>query len=204
MGAPQSAPSFNPLTPWLEVQPGIGFSIPIDAQHLQWVSTGQFDYTGVLESYIVDYLPYVDAKKPTCVADATCNMGFTCNAAHACLTNDGTVSILGIEGADFLGEAFTCYDAYTWDVLHVRMYDSALEILDWLAAHPGGWDPVHGVQVPSAQTACNIVVRRTPYDNYIDSITSKSYGVQLNVGGGQGLGRVTDIVVFDPALAQPL
>ena len=61
-----------------------------------------------------------------------------------------------------------------------------------------------GGYYPSAQSACQIVIRRTPYDNYIDSITSKTYGVDLNVGGGQGLGRITDVVLFDPTLVQAL
>ena len=205
MNQAQTAASFNPLTPWLEVQPGVGFGIPVDAQHTQWVSAGQFDYTGVLESYVVDYVPFVDPKRSSCISDGACNKGFTCDpTSHACVTDDNTVQILAVEGQDFLGESFACYDAFSKDVLHVRMYDSAQEILDWLAAHPGGWDSVNGVQVPPAQTQCNILIRRTQYDNFIDEIISKTYGVALNVGGGQGLGRVTDIILFDPSIVQSL
>ncbi len=139
-------PSFTPLFPWMEVQPAVGFSIPLDAQHSQWVSTGQIDFTGVLETYIVDYVPYVDADKPSCVADGKCNTGYTCvteaapvagAATNSCVTDDNTISISAIEGADFLGQAFVCMDPTTFDVLHVGMYDSALSILDWFAAHPG-------------------------------------------------------------------
>ena len=204
------APTFAALSPWLEVQPGVGFRIPLDGQRDQQVTTGQIDYTGVLESYIVDYVPYVDLAHPSCVAGPDpktgklCNDGFTCDpASHNCVTNDDTIAIQAIEGSDFLGEAFLCIDPATSDILHARMYDSVLPILDWLAAHPGV-DTGGGSIAPSAQAACQIIVRRTPADNYIDSITSKTYGVDLNVGGGQGLGRITDVVLFDPALIQAL
>jgi hypothetical protein len=200
------APTFAALSPWLEVQPGVGFRIPLDGQRDQQVATGQIDYTGVLESYIVDYVPHVDKAKASCVADAKCNPGYTCDpASKNCVTTDDTIDIQAIEGADFLGEAFLCQDPQTGDILHARMYDSALDIIDWLAAHPGGAvNPNQGGTYPSAQSSCQIIIRRTPYDNFIDSITSKTYGVDLNVGGGQGLGRITDVVLFDPALIQAL
>jgi len=47
-------------------------------------------------------------------------------------------------------------------------------------------------------------VRRSPYDNFVDEITSKANGVHINVAGGQGQGRITDIIVFDPSLIQAL
>ncbi len=198
-GSGTLAPSFYTLTPWLEVKPGNGFSIPIDGQRLQEVTTGQLDFTGVLETYIVDYLPYIDAGKPSCISDNKCNQGFVCDTATAdCVTDDNTVSIAAIEGSDFLGEAFLCADPATGDVFHIRMYDSALSILDWLATHPG--DSFN----PSAQQACQILVARTPYDNYVDYVVSKQNGVIINVGLGDGQGRVTDIVLYDPTLAQAL
>jgi hypothetical protein len=206
-GTGTKAAGFNPLTPWLEVQPGIGFHIPIDGAsgHDQWVSTGQFDYTGVLETYIVDYLPYIDSAKQSCVADGVCNKGFKCDAGSSkCVTDDDTVQIAAIEGSDFLGEAFLCQDPLTGDILHARQYDSAQGVIDWLAAHPGSTNGSAGGQVPSAQVACQIIVRRTPYDNFVDSITSKTNGVTLNVSGSQGFGRITDIIAFDPGLILPL
>ena len=193
------APSFSALTPWLEVQPGVGFSLPIDAQHNQWVTTGQFDFTGVLETYIVDYLPYVDKAKPSCVTDGVCNTGFNCDSASKnCYTDDNTVQVAAIEGADFLGQAFACIDPWTSDILHVGMYDSAQSIVDWLANHPGG--TYAGGVFPSAQAACQILVIRSPYDNYVDFVVSKAYGVSINIGGGQGQGRVTDIILWDTSL----
>src|SRR5262249_7458870 len=88
-------PTLPALTPWSEVKPSVGFRIPLDGQRDQEVFSGQFDYTGVLENYIVDYVPYVDKAKPSCVADGKCNKGFACDAAsHDCVTDDDTISIL--------------------------------------------------------------------------------------------------------------
>jgi hypothetical protein len=198
------ASAFTPLTPWFEVQPGVGFPIPLDAQHSQQVETGQLDFTGVLESYIVDYVQYVDPLKSSCVADDTCNAGFSCDSVtHSCFVNDNSIQIAAIEGADFLGQAFLCQDPSTGDILHVGMYDSAISILDWLAAHPGS-DPEYPNPQPSAQNACQILVIRSPADNYVDYIVSKGYGVTLNMSGGAGQGRVTDIVLWDTNLIQAL
>jgi hypothetical protein len=188
-----ATPSYSALTPWLEVQPGVGFGIFLDAQHEQEFTTGQLDFTGVLETYVVDYLPYSDPAVPSCVAnnapnDAAvgCAKGFACNpTSHKCVTQDDTIQIVAIEGADFLGQAFLCQDSATGDILHAGMYDSATAIVSWLAKHPG------------AQSACNILVIRSPYDNYVDNIVSLAYGVNLNVSGGQGQGRVTDVVLYD-------
>jgi hypothetical protein len=206
LGTGMSAPTFSALAPWLEVQPKVGFHIPLDAQHNQWISAGQFDLEGTLEAYLIDYLPYSDPAKPSCVADGVCRPGFVCDARSTCITTDDTVRILGIEGKDFLGQAFVCEDPATGDVLHVGMFDSATSILDWLAAHPGSQaDPWGlGSTQPSAQQACQIIVRRSPYDNFVDEITSKANGVHINVAGGQGQGRITDIIVFDPSLIQAL
>jgi hypothetical protein len=229
-GTGTMAPAFTPLTPWAEVQPEVGFPIPLDAQHSQWVAGGQLDFTGVLESYLVDYVPYADPAKGSCIngggtsAGAACKVdtdcpgavcsgqtktcvpchdGYACDpVAHTCNTTDNTININAIEGADFLGQAFVCQDPSTGDILHVGMYDSALAIVDWLAAHPGT-SGVYGI-TPSAQAACQILVIRSPYDNYVDFIVSKSWGVTLNISGGQGQGRITDIVLFDPTLIQDL
>jgi hypothetical protein len=208
-GTGTTAQFFNPLTPWQTVQPGIGFTIPITGTRSQYVSTGQFDYTGVLESYIVDYLPWVDNFQPSCVtafADSAtaCNPGYTCNPVTAqCEDADNSVQIAAIEGQDFLGQAFICQDPSTGDVLHMGMYDTALTAVNWLAAHPGSQNPLLA-NSQSAQTACQIILIRSPQNNYIDYIVGLTNGVLLNISGGQGLGRVTDIVLFDPGLIQPL
>lgn len=194
-----SAPELSALVPWQEVQPGIGFRIPIDGSHSQWVSTGQLDFTGVLETYIVDYVPNYDTGKASCVSDGQCNPGFTCNKdSDSCLADDNTIRIQAVEGDDFIGEAFLCQDPTTGDILHVHQYDSMIGIVDWLAAHPGT------SETPSAQNACQIIVSRSENDLFVDSITSKSAGVVIIDGGGQGQGRATDIVLFDTNLIQGL
>lgn len=70
------------------------------------------------------------------------------------------------------------------------MYDSAEAVLTWLTAHP------------TAQDSCNIILQYSQYDNYLDYIASLSYGVVLGVAQGAGYGRITDVQIFDPALAQ--
>jgi hypothetical protein len=204
---PWTASTFTPLVPWLESQPGVGFAFPIDGQHDQTVITAQLDFTGVLETYIVDYIPWVDTMgkgaNPSCAAGTPCNSGYTCNAvSKACEKDDGSIQILAIEGSDFLGEGFLCQDPHTGDILGVHQYDSAQGVLDWLAAHPGGWNAAAGAVDPSAQSACSVIVRQSPNNNYVDYITSKTNGVKLNINQGSGQGRVTDIVLYDPSITQ--
>ena len=103
-----------------------------------------------------------------------------------------------VEAHDFLGEVFPCEDPTTGDVMHVRMYTSAEDVLQWLTAHPGDpFNPAGGV--PSAQTYCGIIVRYSPFDNYPDFITSLTYGVQLSISAGFGKGRVVDATLFNTA-----
>jgi hypothetical protein len=207
-GSNWKASSFAALTPWLERQPGVGFSFPIDGQHDQFVPTAQLDYTGILETYVVDLIPWVDLTKPSCIADdptsgMACSVGYVCNpATRACEAKDDSQQVLAIEGDDFLGEVFLCQDPFTGDVLHARQYDSANVIVDWLAAHQGGWDPSIGGFQPSAQSACNIIIRYSPYNNYIDFITSKAYGVKLDIALGAGLGRVVNVVLYDSSITE--
>jgi len=161
----------------------------------------------VLETYTVDFIPWIDTAgkgaNPSCAGGTPCNNGYQCNpVSQACEKADGTIQILAIEGSDFLGAAFLCQDPHTGDILGVHQYDSAQGVLDWLAAHPGGWNAGSGAVDPSAQSACNIIVRQSPNNNYIDFITSKTYGVKLSVNQGSGQGRVTDIVLYDPGITQ--
>ena len=202
------APAFTPLTPWLEVGGGetvnggpVGFSIPEDGNRDQFLTTGQIDFTGVLESYVVDYVPWQDPVQPSCVTTGACNAGYTCDPhSNNCVTDDDTIRIEAIEGQDFLGQVFMCQDPSTGDILHLGMYDSAASTLTWLSNHPGSFGGLN----PSAQVACGIIVRTSPYDNAVDRMVSLTTGVNINFSGGQGQGRVTDVVVFDPNLIQAL
>jgi hypothetical protein len=98
--------------------------------------------------------------------------------------------IAAVETQDFLGEVFPCVDAATGDILRAKMYSSALDIVTWLEQHPG------------AQTACNIFIRYSPYDNYPDYITSVTNGLLLSVnrGAGDGPSRIGDATIFNPTL----
>jgi hypothetical protein len=102
--------------------------------------------------------------------------------------------IAAVETQDFLGEVFPCVDANTGDILRVRMYSSTLDILRWFDNHPG------------TRTACNIVVRQSPYNNYPDYIVSVTNGVLLavNPGAGGGPSRIADVTIFDPTLLTQL
>ena len=154
----------------------------------------------MLETYVVDYVPYQDPNQPSCVGTGKCNPGYACDSKSAlCVTTDNTIRIEAIEGDDFLGQVFLCQDPSTSDILHVGMYDSALSIEAWLAAHPGFAE--YGVAT-SAQVACNILISRSPLTTAVDRITSLSAGVDLEFGAGQGQGRVTSIVLFDTDLIQ--
>ncbi len=95
---------------------------------------------------------------------------------------------LAVETTDFLGDIFVCQDPNTHDLLTARMYTSVASILDWIAAHP------------TSYADCNLIVRYSPYENYVDFITSLSSGVRLGVTQGGGYGRIVDGTLFDPSL----
>jgi hypothetical protein len=160
--------------PWINSFDGVGFSIPVDATRDKFWQTQQLDFGGILMGYRLDIVPYQDP------------------ITH---DYDGTLTVNAIEGDDFLGEAFLCQDVGqlttpgTGDILGAHMYDSAASVLAWITNHPG------------SEVSCNIIVRYSIYDNYIDFITSLSAGVQLDINQGGGYGRVVGVIAFDPALS---
>jgi hypothetical protein len=186
-------PSF--IMPWAPPELGAGFTIPINGSSDKSIRLAELLFEGQLETYTVDYAVHKDPLKPSCEFDGVCNANYSCQS-NACVANDNTIDILALEAHDFLGEVFPCQDQNTGDLLHVRMYDSAAEVLEWIAAHPGV--PLNGV--PSAADACNLVVRYSAYNNYPDVITSLANGVKVNINPGQGLGRIVDATLFDVAV----
>jgi hypothetical protein len=171
--------SIQVTVPWAPNVDGVGFYIPTSGTTSKFVQTAQLDFTGVLETYLLDYVPWTDP---------------TSGAA------DGTIKIEAIEGDDFLGEVFLCQDngtaggssgdiLGTQDLLGVHMYDSGGQVLQWLTQHPG------------AQDSCNIIVQYSQYDNYLDYISSYSGGVVVGISQGAGYGRITSVQIFDPSLA---
>ncbi len=168
-----------------------------------FVQSAQLDFSGNLETYAVFYRPWQDPLQASCAYQAcrTKAMGadedYTCQNG-TCVAADNSIEIMGIEANDFLGDVFPCMDPSTGDVLAVDQYDSTLNILDWLTAHPG--NPFNAAAgSPSAQTSCGIIVSYSPFDNYPDSIWSLTNGVGLNTNHGQGFGRIVDAMLFNPA-----
>lgn len=187
-----NATPINVLVPWVPNQPGNGFPIPYDGTTTKLIQSGELAFEGVLETYHLYYEPWVDIAKQNCATDNQCNAGYTCQAGQ-CTTTDHTIRIAAIGASDFLGEVFMCQDPLSGDLLHVRMYTSTYTVLQWIANHPGD----AAGQIPSAQAACNLVVRWSPYDNYPDYISSLQNGVVVNSNQGQGYGRIVDAELFD-------
>jgi hypothetical protein len=174
------ASSINVSVPWNPNQEGNGFQIPLTGTTGKFVQTASLDFTGVLESYVVDYEPWTDPDTGAM---------------------DGTIKIDAIEGEDYLGEVFLCQDLGTsgtasgdflgtQDLLGVHMYDTGGEVLVWLTNHPG------------VQNACGVVVQYSEYNNYLNYIASLSAGVAVGITQGAGYGRISNVWIFDPAIAQ--
>jgi hypothetical protein len=160
--------------PWSPAYDGFGFPIPINATQDKFYVTQQVDFNGILSSYALDVVNWTDPITQI---------------------PDGTLTVEAIEAGDFLGEAFLCQDVGafptpgTGDLLGAHMYDSAASILEWITAHPGSED------------TCQIIVRYSIFDNYVDYITSLSAGVQVDINQGNGYGRVVGAIAFDPTLS---
>ncbi len=218
------------LVPHTPQQPGVGISIPLTGTRDKVISTGDLDFEGNTSNYHVKYnfqtckaekldLATVCAKGQqqfVCNPDLTPSInsganGDTVGPDPGCKKNatarkdgldnyccEGTtrpafiptnrIEIRAIDTSDFLGDVFMCKDPITNDILRVRMYDSAQSVLDWLTKHPG------------SSNACDIIVRYSPFNNYIDKIFARTYGVTLDISKSFGAGRVDDAELWDPAL----
>ncbi len=100
--------------------------------------------------------------------------------------NPTAIQFKAVETSDFLGSVFLCQDANTGDLLSAQMYTSVQTILNWFDSHPG------------SKAACGIIIRYSPFNNYVDYITSITNGVRVNITQGGGFGRVVDVVLFVP------
>ncbi len=165
--ASKAPTSLDLLIPWTPKQPGIGFPIAVNGTFDKFISTSQLDFSGTTISANVDYDIAIDpnSMQPD---------------------KNGALELKAVETVDFLGEVFLCRDGATGDLLRVRMYTPAAEVLDWLEGHPGQYDK------------CGIIVRYSPYGNYPDFITSLANGVRLGITQGGGFGRVVDVTLFVP------
>ncbi len=160
-------PSLQLLIPWFPKQPGVGFPIAISGTLDKFVTTAQFDFSGTTISANVDYDIAIDPKTMQPY-------------------KDGSLEFKAVETTDFLGEVFICQDDVTGELLHVRMYTPAAEIIDWLAAHPAQY------------AKCGIIITYSPYNNFVDFVTSLKNGVRLGITQGGGFGRVVDVTLFEP------
>jgi hypothetical protein len=100
----------------------------------------------------------------------------------------GQLTIQAVETTDFLGDVFVCKDTATGDILTARMYTAVAVVLDWFSAHP------------AAYNGCQMIIRYSPFNNYVDYITSLQNGVRLGVTQGGGFGRIVDATLFMPGL----
>jgi len=186
------------LVPWYPGSPGNGFAVPLSGTTNKTVQTAQIDFSGVFETYTVDFEYYSDPSKSECNTDADCNgaLGYHCDTLPNHFTSDthgagrctdNTIVIDAIECHDFLGEVFLCQDPQTKDLLSATMYSSGYAMLNWISNHPG------------SQDACALVVRYSPYNNYLDYISSMANGVTVSMTPGGGFGRVDDATLYNTA-----
>jgi hypothetical protein len=99
------------------------------------------------------------------------------------------VEAMSAESQDYLGDVFMCWEpAANPPLLAVPMYTPTQAVLNWLNS------------VPSSYADCGIVVRWSPYDNYVNLIESTAYGVRLQVTQGGGLGRIVGATLYVPNL----
>ncbi len=186
--APRSAVSV--MVPWLPFQEGVGYPVAngtTGGTQDVFVETAQLDFTGQVITPTMDYLPSGKAGDPNPLNPAV----------------PFGVNIQAWETQDFLGEVFLCYDAQTaasraasgrpGDILSAHMYTPAATIIDWLAAHPEA----------QPESACGLIVRYSPFDNFPDYITALTSGVRLGIDQGAGYGRVVDATLFLPGTGSP-
>jgi hypothetical protein len=156
------------LIPWAPKQPGVGFPIALTGTLDKFVETAQLDFSGTTISANVDYALWTNP-----------------------VDMKPYVNILAVETTDFLGDVFLCAEPNpnipgVTDLLRARMYTPVKQIVDWLGAHKGSTDD------------CGIIIRYSPFDNYVDYITATNAGVRLNITQGGGFGRVVDVTLFVP------
>jgi hypothetical protein len=172
--------AIDPLTlliPWTPKQPGVGFPIPLTGTIERFVEAADLDFSGTTISANVNYevLPPANADGTPPTAAQKLHVGDT-----------GPIRLLAVETTDFLGEVFVCQDPNTGDLLGARMYTSVKGLLEWFDNHPGSYE------------SCGMIVRYSPFGNFVDYITSLQNGVRLGITQGGGFGRVNDVVIFVP------
>jgi hypothetical protein len=161
-------PVIQKLLPFAPKQPGVGFNVPITGGTNYFIQANLIDFSGVT---ITSPLYY------DCVIDPTTNL----------CKSDGSLQLEGVATADFLGKVFLCQEGA--DVLSAQMYTPVNEILTWIEQHPGAY---------AGNNDCQMVLRYSPFNNYLDDITSGANGVTVEVTQGGGYGRIVGATLFVP------
>jgi hypothetical protein len=138
--------------------------------------------TGTLDKFIETY--QLDLSGTTITANV--DYDFAIDPMTGMPMNNGAIELKAVETTDFLGAVFLCQDPSTGEILDARMYTPAAVIIDWVDSHRGVYD------------ACGFVIRYSPFNNYVDYITSLTNGVRLGITQGGGFGRVVDATLFVP------
>ena len=159
--ASSSDPTIKVLIPYLPKGASVGFPVSIDGSRDKFYNTFNLDFTGETVQANVDY-DYVDDADPS-----------------------KGIIVRAVETQDFLGQVFACADSATGDILSVRMYSPAQDVLDWFAQHP------------QAFSDCDVVYKYSIYGNYPDYITSRANGIRLAINPGFGGGVISDVTIFD-------
>ena len=168
------------LVPWKPSQEGVGYPVAADGQQDVFVQTASLDFSGQVVTPVIDYMPVQN----------------TDDAGNVTSTN---INVAAVETEDFLGDVFLCYDASTkgkfadpyhpGDLLAVHLFTSVPTILTWLTNHPNA---------STRSGTCGVIIRYSPFNNYVDYIQSTTNGVRLGVDQGAGGGRVADATLFTP------
>jgi hypothetical protein len=169
--ATASDPTVSELLPYFPKGANVGFPVTIDGSRDKFYNTNSVDFTGSTLNAVVDY-------ETISVTDPTTNMP----------TNE--LVIRAVESQEYLGLVFACAEPNPVtgnpDVLAVRMYQNAQDILDWIAFHP------------SSVTDCNVQIKYSIYGNYADFISFLTSGVRFGLNPGFGGSVVSDATLFDP------
>jgi hypothetical protein len=159
------------LLPWVPNQPGSGF-------YVASVGNSTLDY--FIQSSSIDF---------TGISTSALVDYNLVPAPTATDPNAMGMEVMAVESENFLGDVFMCYEpAANPPLLAVRMYTPTQAVLNWLNS------------VPQSYADCGIVVRWSPYDNYVNLIESTTNGVRLQVTQGGGLGRVIGAQLYVPNL----
>jgi hypothetical protein len=183
---PATDKTISALLPFLPKGAGVGFPVTIDGSRDKFYNTNQMTFTGETLDATLDF---------ESVAFNTADGGVT----------TGNV-VRAVESTNYLGLAFACVQtsigpdaahplrvaAGQPDVLAVRMYENADDLLEYLKIYP------------SATAACGIQIKYSPYGNYADYISSLQYGVRFGLTPGFGGAVVTDLTLFDPNVVATL